>query len=162
MTRQGYAPFPLALGRPIDRQEYGCVVSEEPTEARTCAESGRRFDIEEHCWDAHAHGFPLASSRLRAVEALARRCCLPARTTLSLVAQGPEVVTQDKRRGGDPHWFRDQSYRKIGWNCVKLSVRKGYDLITSCHVSPAADPVSAIASKNQSQEYVQLIIALEF
>ena len=47
--------------------------------------------------------------------------------TLYLVAQGTEVVDQGKRRWVDAHWFRGQSYLKIGWNWVKLALSKGYD-----------------------------------
>ena len=50
-------------------------------------------------------------------------------TTLYLVAQGTEVVTQGKRRWVDPHWFRGQSYLKIGWDWVKLALSRGYELI---------------------------------
>jgi hypothetical protein len=36
LTKQGYGPVPLALGRPLRRQEHWCVVSDEPTDEKTC------------------------------------------------------------------------------------------------------------------------------
>ena len=162
MTKQGYGPVHLALGRPIDTKEYWFVVSDEPTESKTFEEYGRRFDIEENFLDDKSNGFQLESSLIRSAQALERLCCLLAITTLYLVAQGTEVVTQGKRRWVDAHWFRGQSYLKIGWNWVKLAVSKGYDLITRLHVSPEADPVPAIASKIQCQKHSQLFFALEF
>jgi hypothetical protein len=54
-------------------------------------------------------------------------------TPLYLVSQGTEVVTQGKRRWVDPHWFRGQSYLKIGWKWVQLALSKGYALVTRLH-----------------------------
>lgn len=82
-------------------------------------------------------------------------------TTLFLVAQGTEVVTQGKRRWVDAHWFRGQSDLKIGWNWVNLARSKGDELITRLSVSPEADPVPAMASKNQDQQQAPLFFALE-
>ncbi len=138
------------------------MVSDEPTESRTFEEYGLRFDIEENFLDDKSNGFQLESSLIRSANALERLCCVLALTTLYLVAQGTEVVTQGKRRWVDAHWFRGQSYLKIGWNWVKLAVSKGYDLITKLHVSPEADPVPAMASKIQPQKHSQLFFALEF
>ena len=56
-------------------------------------------------------------------------------TTLYLVSQGVEVVKQGKRRWGDPHWFRGQSYLKIGWNWVKLALSRRLALLTNLHLS---------------------------
>jgi hypothetical protein len=83
-------------------------------------------------------------------------------TTLYLVAQGTEVVKQGKRRWVDPHWFRGQSYMKIGWNWVKLALSKGLDLITNVHLSNACDPEPAMASKRQYQHDCQTRFAFEF
>jgi uncharacterized protein (UPF0128 family) len=47
LTKPWYGPVHLALGRPQGSQEYWCVVSDEPTEAKTFEEYGLRFDIEE-------------------------------------------------------------------------------------------------------------------
>jgi len=161
LTKQGYGPVHLALGRPLDRQEYWFVVSDEPTDFKTFEEYGWRFDIEENFLDDTSNGFQLESSLIRSANALARLCCVLAITTLYLVAQGIEVVTQGKRRWVDSHGFRGQSYLKIGGNWVKLALSKGYELITRLYVSPEADPVPAMASKIQRQKRSQLFITLE-
>ena len=83
-------------------------------------------------------------------------------TTLYLVAQGTEVVTQGKRRWGDAHWLRGQSYLTIGWHWVKHALSKGYELIPRFHLSPQADPVPAMASKLQHPNHPEHFSALEF
>jgi hypothetical protein len=137
-------------------------VSDEPTEFKTFEEYGRRFDIEENFLDDTSNGFQLESSLIRSADALERLCGVLAMTTLSLVAQGTEVVNKGKRRWVDAHGFRGQSYLKIGWNWVKLALSKGYELITTLHVSPEADPVPAMASKIQRQKHSHLFFSLEF
>jgi len=162
ITKQGYGPVHLALGRLLDRKEYWFVVSDEPTESRTFEEYGLRFDIEENFLDDKSNGFQLESSLIRSAQALERLCCLLALTTLYLVAQGTEVVTQGKRRWVDAHWFRGQSYLKIGWRWVRLALSRGYTLITHLHLSAAAVPTPAMASKPQPQKQPQLFFALGF
>jgi hypothetical protein len=162
LTKQEYGPVHLALGRPLDSKEYWFVVSDERTAAQTFEEYGRRFDIEENFLDDKSNGFQLESSLLRSANALERLCGVLAITTLYLVAQGTAVVTQGKRRWVDAHWFRGQSYLKIGWTWVKLALSKGYELITRLHLSPEADPVPAMASKTQHQKHSQPFFALEF
>jgi hypothetical protein len=137
------------------------VVSAEPTDVQTFAEYGLRFDIEETCLDDTSNGFQLESSRMRSTKALERRCLVLAITTLYLVSQGTEVVTQGKRRWGDPHWFRGSSSLKIGWNWLKLALSRGYELIPRLHLSAEADPEPARASKHQPQNPSRLFIALE-
>ena len=161
LTKQVYGPVHLALGRPIHSKEYWFVVSDEPTELKTFEEYGLRFDIEENFLDDKSNGFQLESSLIRSPKALERLCGVLALTTLYLVAQGTEVVTQGKRRWVDAHWFRGHSYLKIGWNWVKFALSKGYELITSLHLSPQADPVPAIASKIQRHEPPELFFTLE-
>jgi hypothetical protein len=131
LTKQVYGPVHLALGRPIHSQEDWFVVSDEPTEFKTFEESGRRFDIEENFLDDNSNGCQLESSLIRSANALERLCGVLAITTLDLVVQGTEVVTQGKRRWVDAHWFRGQSYLKIGWHWVKLALSQGYELITN-------------------------------
>jgi Transposase DDE domain len=162
ITKKWYGPVHLALGRPKESKEYWFVVSDEPTESKTCEAYGRRFDIEETFLDDTSHGFQLESSLIRSAPALARLCGVLAITTLYLVAQGTEVVTQGKRRWVDAHWFRGQSYLKIGWSWVKLALSRGYELMTSVHLSAEADPAPAMASKSQHQNQPQLFFALEF
>jgi hypothetical protein len=162
LTKPWYGPVHLALGRPQDSQEYWFVVSDEPTEAKTFEEYGLRFDSEENFLDDKSHGFQLESSLIRSAKAFERRCCVLAITTLSLVAQGTAVVTQGTRRGVDAHWFRGQSYLKIGWNWVRRALSRGYELMTGLHLSADADPVPAMASKIQHQKQPPRFLTLEF
>jgi hypothetical protein len=83
-------------------------------------------------------------------------------TTLYLVAQGVEVVKQGQRRWVDPHWFRGQSYLKIGWNWVKLALSRGMDLITTLRLSSDCDPEPAMASMRQYRQSCQTRFAFEF
>jgi Transposase DDE domain len=161
ITTHRYGPVHLALGRPQDRKEDWFVVSDEPTELKTFEEYRRRFDIEENFLDDKSNGFQLESSLIRSAKALERLCCMLAITTLYLVAQGTAVITKGKRRWVDAHWFRGQSYLKIGWGWIKLAISRGYELITSVHLSSEADPVPAMASKTQHQKQPQLFFALE-
>ena len=117
--------------------------------------------IEENFLDDKSNGFQLESSLIRSAPALTRLCLVLAMTTLYLVAQGVEVVKQGKRRWVDPHWFRGQSYLKIGWNWVKLALSRGMDLITTMHLSSDCDPEPAMASKRQYQQYCQTRFAFE-
>ena len=162
ITKHGDGPVHLALGRPQNRQESWLVVSDEPTESKTFEEYGRRFDSAEHCLDDTSNGFQLESSLIRSAKALEHLCCVLALTTLYLVAQGTAVVTQGKRRWVDTHWFRGQSYLKIGWGWVKLALSRGYQLITCIHLPAAADPSPAMASKTQPQKQLQRFLTLEF
>lgn len=162
ITEKRYGPVHLAVARPRDSHEWWYVLSDEPTDGKTFEEYGLRFDIEENFLDDKSNGFQLESSLIRSAEALARLCFVLAITTLYLVSQGTEVVQQGKRRLVDPHWFRGQSYLKIGWHWVKLALTRRYDLITCVHLSSACDPEPAMASKRQYQRYCQSRFAFEF
>ena len=162
ITKKWYGPVHLALGRPQGSKEYWFVLSDEPTETKTFEEYGLRFDIEENFLDDQANGFQLESSLIRSAKALERLCGVLAITTLYLVSQGTEVVTQGQRRWVDAHWFRGQSYLKIGWRWVKLALSRGYALTTSLRVPAEADPEPAMASKIQQQKQLPLFFALEF
>ena len=162
LSKQGYGPVHLALGRPISSKEHWFVVSDEPTDEKTFEEYGLRFDIEENFLDDKSNGFQLESSLIRSANALERLCCVLAITTLYLVAQGTAVVAQGKRRWVDSHGFRGQSYLKIGWNWVKLALSRGDALIPHLHLSAEADPAPAMASKIQHQKPPQLFFTLEF
>jgi hypothetical protein len=98
---------------------------------------------------------------MRSAQTLTRLCFVLAMTTLYLVSQGTEVVRQGRRRLVDPHWFRGQSYLKIGWNWVILALGRGYDLITRVHLASAGAPEPAMASKRQHQQYCQSRFAFE-
>jgi hypothetical protein len=138
------------------------VVSDEPTEAQTVEEYGLRFDIEENFLDDQSHGFQLESSLIRSAHALERLCCVLAITTLYLVAQGTEVVTQGKRRWVDAHGFRGQSYLKIGWHGVTLALSRGYARMSRVQLVADPDHVPARASKIQHQKQPQRFLRLEF
>jgi hypothetical protein len=162
ITEKRYGPVHLAAARAWDSKEYWYVLSDEPTNRHTFGEYGLRFDIEENFLDDKSNGFQLESSLIRSAQALTRLCLVLAITTLYLVSQGTEVVRQGKRRLVDPHWFRGQSYLKIGWNWVKLALSRGLDLITTVHLSSACDPEPAMASQRQYQQYCQTRFAFEF
>ena len=121
-----------------------------------------RFDIEENFLDDKSNGFQLELSLIRSATALERLCLVLAIATLYLVSQGTEVVKQGQRRWVDPHWFRGQSYLKIGWKWVERALSRGYELVTRLHLSAGADPEPAIASRRQAQKPPRLFIALEF
>jgi hypothetical protein len=162
ITEQRYGPVHLAVARAWHGQDVWYVLSDEPTANTTFEEYGLRFDIEENFLDDKSNGFQLESSLIRSAPALTRLCLVLALTTLYLVAQGTEVVQQGKRRWVDPHWFRGQSYLKIGWNWVKWALSHGWDLITNVHLSSACDPEPARASKRQYQHDCQTRFAFEF
>jgi hypothetical protein len=161
LTEKRYGPVHLAVARPWHGQDIWYVLSDEPTDEKTFKEYGLRFDIEENFLDDKSNGFQLESSLIRSAQALTRLCFVLAMTTLYLVSQGTEVVRQGRRRLVDPHWFRGQSYLKIGWNWVLLALVRGYDLITRVHLSSACDPEPAMASKRQHQQYGQSRFAFE-
>jgi hypothetical protein len=161
ITEKRYGPVHLAVARPQQGNDVWYVLSDEPTDVPTLEEYGLRFDIEENFLDDKSNGFQLESSLIRSAPALTRLCLVLAMTTLYLVAQGVEVVKQGKRRWVDPHWFRGQSYLKIGWNWVKLALSRGMDLITTMHLTSDCDPEPAMASKRQYQHYCQTRFAFE-
>jgi hypothetical protein len=162
ITEKHYGLVHLAVARAWQGQDVWYVLSDEPTNEQTFQEYGLRFDIEENFLDDKSNGFQLESSLIRSAQALTRLCLVLAMTTLYLVAQGTEVVQQGKRRWVAPHWFRGQSYLKIGWNWVKLALSHGWALITNVHLSSACDPEPAMASKRQYQHDCQTRFAFEF
>lgn len=162
ITEKRYGLVHLGVARPWQGTDVWYVLSDEPTDEKTFKEYGLRFDIEENFLDDKSNGFQLESSLIRSAQALTRLCFVLAMTTLYLVAQGIEVVKQGKRRWVDPHWFRGQSYLKIGWNWVKLALSRGLDLITTMHLSSDCDPEPAMASTRQYQHSCQTRFAFEF
>jgi hypothetical protein len=68
-------------------------------------------------------------------EALNRLCFVLSITSLYLVSQGTVVVEQGKRRWVDDHWFRRNSYLKIGWNWINHALSKSWDLIARLYLS---------------------------
>ncbi len=162
MTKVRYGPVHLARARRKDGKEEWFIVSDEPTDLQTFGEYGWRFDIAENFLDDQSNGFQLESSLIRSATALERLCSVLALTTLYLVSQGTEVVTQGQRRWVDPHWFRGQSSLKIGWKWVEQALSRGYKLVTQLYLAAEADPEPAMASRRQAQKPPHPFSALEF
>ena len=99
--------------------------------------------------DDKSNGFQLESSRVRDADALTRLCFVVAVATLYLVAQGTQVVAQQKRRWVDPHWLRGNSYLRIGWQWVKTALARGWELFATLHLCGAPDPEPCRASASQ-------------
>lgn len=137
---ESFGPVSLALARHSSNGEYWDIVSDEPTSVHPFTEYGRRFDIEENFLDDKSNGFQLESSLVRDADALTRLCFVVAVATLYLVAQGTQVVAQQKRRGVDPHWLRGNSYLRIGWQWVKPALARGWELFTTLPLRGAPDP----------------------
>jgi hypothetical protein len=148
ITTEPFGPVSLALARHSSTGEYWYIVSDEPTNVYTFEEYGRRFTIEENFLDDKSNGFQLESSLVRDADALTRLCLVLAIATLYLVAQGTQVVAQQKRRWVDPHWLRGTSYLRIGWQWVKTALARGWELFATLHLSgmPDPDPCRASAS----------------
>lgn len=148
ITVEQFGPVSLALARHSSTGEYWYIVSDEPTSVQTFAEYGRRFEIEEHFLDDKSNGFQLESSLVRGADGLTRLCFVVAVATLYLVAQGTQVVMQQKRRWVAPHWWRGYSYLRIGWQWGKTARARGWELFATLHLSgaPAPDPCPASAS----------------
>ena len=79
--------------------------------------------------------------------------------TLYVSAQGVEVVESGKRRWVDTHWFRGNSYFRIGWDWVKAALINGWKLIHDVRFTRNQDPSPAMASLKQHQ---QRLYRLEF
>jgi hypothetical protein len=162
ITEQHVGPVHLAVARPLGRDEYWYVISDEMADIQTLEEYGLRFDIEENFLDDKSNGFQLEDSLIRSAEALERLCFVLAITTLYLVSLGTAVVKQGKRRLVDPHWFRGASYLKIGWRWVTYALTRGYELYTWVYLSSEADPEPAMASRKQDRERRQCRFLFEY
>ena len=146
ITTESFGPVSLALARHSRTGEYWYIVSDEPTSVHTFTEYGWRFDIEENFLDDKSNGFQLESSLVRDADALTRLCLVIAVATLYLVAQGTQVVAQQKRRWVDPHWLRGNSYLRIGWQWVKSALARGWELFATLHLNGMPDPEPCCAS----------------
>jgi Transposase DDE domain len=146
ITGEQFGPVSLALARHSRNGEYWYLVSDEPTSVYTFKEYGRRFDIEENFLDDKSNGFQLESSLVRDADALTRLCFVVAVATLYLVAQGTQVVAQQKRRWIDPHWLRGNSYLRLGWQWVKAALARGWELFATLRLSGTPDPEPSRAS----------------
>ena len=158
LTDERYGPIHLALAKPTESKEVWFIASSCPTNRTTFTEYGLRFDIEENFLDDKSNGFQLERSRLRDAAALTRLCFVLAVATLFLVSQGTHVVESDQRRLVDAHWFRGNSYLKLGWKWVQRAGVKGWSLISSLRLSPFPDPEPCSSLKH---DVGKQILALE-
>ena len=155
ITEKKFGVVHLALAKPRGTAESWLIVSDQPTDHTTFDEYGLRFDIEENFLDDKSAGFQLEASLFRSTAALSRLCLVLAIATLFLVSQGTEVVAAGKRRWVDAHWFRGNSYLKIGWKWVRRALVKGGALITRLRLSPLPDPEPPQASRQQAEKRKQ-------
>ncbi|MGB3299005.1 MAG: hypothetical protein WBA76_12100 [Phormidesmis sp.] len=73
----------------------------------------------------------------------------PCRRHPLVTAQGLEVVQAGRRRWIDTHWFRGNSYFRIGLEWAKAALVNGWQLIQQVCFTSYRDPESAIASRPQ-------------
>jgi hypothetical protein len=132
--------------------EFWAIASDEPTTLKTFQEYGLRFDIEENFLDDQSNGWNMQRSEIRSVVALSRLWFILALATLYVTAQGDAVVAMGRRRWIDTHWFRGNSYFRIGWEWVKAAFSKGWELINDVCFTSHHDPDPAIASRKQDEK----------
>jgi hypothetical protein len=156
---QWFGPVHVAFGRNHINGECWAIVSDEPTSLHTFEEYGLRFDIValasrrvENFLNDQSNGWNVQKSELRSVCALSRLWFILAVVTLYVTAQGVEVVQSGKRRWVDPHWFRGNSYFRIGWDWVKTALETGWQLIRRVSFTGNRDPQPAMASRKQHQK----------
>jgi len=149
---QWFGPVHVAFGRNNINGEFWAIVSDEPTALQTFEEYGLRFDIEENFLDDQSNGWNVQKSELRSVCALSRLWFILAVATLYVTAQGVEVVQSGKRHWVDPHWFRGNSYFRIGWDWVKTALEAGWRLARRVRFTGNRDPQPAMASRKQHQQ----------
>ena len=152
ITGEQYGPVSLALAYDKTSGERWYIISDEPTSLNTFEEYGLRFDIEENFLDDKSNGFQLESSGIRTSAGLSRLCFILAVATLYLVAQGTEVVAQNKRRLIDPHWYRGHSYLRIGWDWLRRAAYQGGALLRRVRLYGGSDPDPVRASRKQAEK----------
>ena len=146
---QKYGPVHVIFGCNNLNGEFWAVVSDEPTTAETFLEYGLRFDIEEGFLDDQSNGWNLQRSEIRSVTDLSRLWFILAVATLYVTAQGLAVVASGRRRWVDTHWFRSNSYFRIGLEWAKAALVNGWQLIQQVVFTSHRDPEPAIASRQQ-------------
>ena len=155
--RAYYGGVHIIIGRNPINGEFWAIVSDEKTTLQTFEEFGLRFDIEEGFLDDQSSGWNIQQSQIRDVCALSRLWFILALATLYVTAQGVDVVESGKRQMVDTHWFRGNSYFRIGWDWVKTSFIKGWDIIQSVRFTSNQDPEPAMASRTQHERRLYLI-----
>lgn len=148
---QWYGPVHLCFGRNNVNGEFWAVVSDELTNLQTFREYGYRFDIEEAFRDDQSGAWNFQKSAIRSRCALSRLWFLLAVATLYLTAQGVAVLATGRRRWVDPHWFRGNSYLRIGWDWVRAAVLNGWQLLERVVFTGCRDPEPAMASRRQHE-----------
>ena len=146
-----YGPVHIALGRNNLNGEFWAIVSDTPTTLQTFADYGCRFSIEESFLDDQSNGWQIHTSHIRSVCDLSRLWFILAVATLYVTAQGTEVVALKQRRWVDPHWFRGNSYFRIGWEWIRAAVFHGWQMVRSVQFLSNQDPDPAIASRKQHE-----------
>jgi hypothetical protein len=147
-----YGLIHIVFGRNNVNGEFWAIASDEPTTLNTFQEYGLRFDIEENFLDDQSNGWNIQRSEIRSVVALSRLWFILALATLYVTAQGDAVVAAGRRRWIDTHWFRGNSYFRIGWEWVKAAWDKGWELIGSVYFTSHHDPHPAMASRKQDEK----------
>ena len=147
--QEKYGPLHVILGRNNINGEFWAVLSDQPTSPETFAEYGLRFDIEEGFLDDQSSGWNLQRSEIRSVTDLSRLWFVLAVATLYVTAQGLEVVQSGRRRWIDTHWFRGNSYFRIGLEWTKAALLNGWQLIQKVCFTSYRDPEPAMASRVQ-------------
>ncbi|WP_250565111.1 transposase [Adonisia turfae] len=149
---QGYGPVHIIFGCNNVNGEFWAIVSDEKTTLQSFQDYGLRFDIEENFLDDQSNGWNVQKSEIRSVPALSRLWFILAVATLYVTAQGVEVVETGKRRWIDTHWFRGNSYFRIGWEWIKTALENGWNLIRRVRFTSNHDPDPAMASRKQHEK----------
>ena len=152
---QWYGPVHLIFGRNNVNGEFWAMVSDEKTNLQTFHEYGLRFDIEEAFLDDQSNGWNLQKSEIRAVCDLSRLFFILAVATLYVTAQGMAVDESGRRRWVDTHWFRGNSYFRIGFEWVRAALQEGWQLVQRVRFLHNRDPEPAMASRRQHQQTKQ-------
>ncbi|WP_293109250.1 hypothetical protein [Moorena sp. SIO3I6] len=72
--------------------------------------------------------------------------------TLYVTDLGVEVVDTGRRRWVDTHWFRGNSYFRIGCEWVRTALENGWQLIRRVRFISHLDPELAKASRKQQEK----------
>ncbi len=144
-----YGPVHVLIGRNNINGDFWAIVSDEKTTLKTFEEYGLRFDIEENFLDDQSSGWNIQQSEFRDVCALSRLWFILAVATLYVTAQGVEVVESGNRQRVDTHWFRGNSYFRIGWDWIKAALSNGWRLLKTVRLTRNQDPSPAMASRKQ-------------
>ena len=147
-----YGVVHIIIGRNNVNGEFWAIVSDEKTTLKTFEEFGLRFDIEEGFLDDQSSGWNVQQSEIRDSRALSRLWFILALATLYVSAQGVAVVESGKRQMVDTHWFRGNSYFRIGLDWVKTSFIKGWAVIQSVRFTSNKDSEPAMASRKQHEK----------